>query len=118
MGEINQSLMTIFQISVSLVVFYIIIKSIIRFSRKDISFWFLFLWLIVWLIVLLINFFPMSVTWVANFVGIGRGVDLITYCALIIAFYLIFKQNIRLRILEKKVAKLVSNLAIKNVKKK
>ncbi|MFA6536834.1 MAG: DUF2304 domain-containing protein [Patescibacteria group bacterium] len=110
--------MSIFQVLIFLVILYIIIKSFYRFTKKEITFWLFLVWLVIWLAVLAVNFFPMSVTWLANFVGIGRGVDLMTYCALIIVFWLLFKAHVRIKNLEKKFSRLVSRLALKEKQKK
>lgn len=110
--------MTAFQIIIIFISGYLIFKSVYKLIKKEIG-WALFaLWLSVWLFVLVINFFPLSITWLANSVGIGRGVDLIVYLALLIVFYVIFKTHLRIKCLEKKISRLVSAQALKKANEK
>ncbi|MBI4117748.1 MAG: DUF2304 domain-containing protein [Parcubacteria group bacterium] len=55
---------------------------------------------------------PDTTSYFAAFVGVGRGVDLILYIAVLSIFYTMFKLFIRLFRLEQSLSRLVSELAI------
>jgi small membrane protein len=105
--------MTIFQTLILVAILVIITKAIIRLYRKEITVWLFLLWLVVWLGVGIIDVFPNTITYIALFVGVGRGVDLVIYIALLTLLYVVFKYSIRLQVLERKISSLVRKLAIK-----
>ncbi|MGV3656331.1 MAG: DUF2304 family protein, partial [Chitinophagaceae bacterium] len=53
---------------------------------------------------------------VAHFFGIGRGVDLIFYFALLFLLFIIAKLYVKIRKLENIIIEIIRNEAIKNVK--
>ena len=69
-----------------------IIFSVIRFSRKKLSFLTTAIIIIAMLFVLLFAIYPNISTSFANLVGIGRGLDLVLILAILILIYI----NVRL----------------------
>jgi hypothetical protein len=60
---------------------------------------------------------PATASYLANFLGIGRGADLIVYLSVVVIFYLLFKIFVRINKIEKEITKVVREDAIKNVRK-
>lgn len=108
--------MTTFQIIILILIAFIIYKAFNRLLKKEISIWLFSFWVLFWLLVVLINIFPEIINKAADFVGVGRGVDLVIYIAVVVIFYFGFRFHLRLKELEKKLTKLVRKEAINNVK--
>ncbi|MFW0837812.1 MAG: DUF2304 domain-containing protein [Candidatus Komeilibacteria bacterium] len=48
-------------------------------------------WTLLWLLILLVFWWPDATTYIANYLGIGRGADLVVYLAIIALFYWQFR---------------------------
>lgn len=66
----------------------------------------------------LLVLFPNYSTKLANFVGIGRGVDLIIYLSILLLLFLIAKLFARLRKIEQKMTEIIRNNSIAEAEKK
>lgn len=104
------------QIIVSIFLILIIIRTLSRYQNKDLSLKETLSWLIVWLGTGIVFWFPQYTTKLANILGIGRGADLITYLAIIILAYLVFRIFIHLDKIEKNITKITRKDALDNVK--
>ena len=78
----------------------------------------LVLWSIFWIVAGIITIVPNSTYIVANFVGIGRGADLVIYVSLALLFYILFRVFYRLEKIEKNITQITRELALKDEKKK
>ncbi|MBT4349287.1 DUF2304 domain-containing protein [bacterium] len=105
------------QILVTLFVVIILFKLFKQRQADKLSLSSFFAWFILWLIVLVVFWQPNTASYLANFLGIGRGADLIIYLSVIVIFYLLFKIFVRLNKIDKEITKIVREDAIKNVKK-
>ena len=110
--------MTIFQILILIFVAFVIFKSVKRLTKKEISFWLFLFWVSIWVFVALVSVFPVIIEKAAEFVGIGRGVDLVVYTAVFALFYLMFKIYVRVNKVEKEISQIVRKIAIDKVEKK
>jgi len=110
--------MSIFQIVILILIALIIYKGFRRWVQQQISGWLLALWSILWLLVALINVFPEILSRISDFVGIGRGVDLLIYLAIFAIFYSLFRMQVRMNLLDKKLTKVVRKNAVGEVKVK
>ena len=70
---------------------FAIIKSAFKFKKNKIPLSELIFWTVVWASMIGLALFPAPITLIANYVGIGRGVDLAIYLSIILLFYLVFK---------------------------
>lgn len=104
------------QIIVSIFLILIILKTLARYRSKELSLKETIAWFIVWLGTGFIFWFPQYTTRIANILGIGRGADLITYSAIIILAYLIFRIFIHLDRIEKNITRLTREDALKETK--
>ena len=106
------------QIIVSLFVVLILFKLFKQKYKGKISLTVFSTWFLLWLAVLVVFWQPETASYLANFLGIGRGADLIIYLSIVVVFYLLFRIFVRLNKIDTEITKIVRQDAIKNVKKK
>lgn len=69
-------------------------------------------WSIVWLAMVALAWYPNSSQVLADIFGIGRGVDLLIYCALAFLFLTVFRFNIKIERLQRDITKVVRREAL------
>jgi small membrane protein len=101
-------------IKILLIIFILLIiwKVVDRFTRKQIRIGELFTWVIFWLLAAGFVLWPDASQKLAELLGVGRGVDLVVYVALILAFYLLFRIFVRFEKQEKELTKIVRHIAL------
>lgn len=104
--------MSLFQIIIFFAALGFVGRALMRCVKKQISIWLFLLWAALWVGVTLIAIFPGIINRLADWVGVGRGVDLVIYLALGVIVYILFKQHVRLVKQERDVAKMVQNKAV------
>ncbi|MFA5133798.1 MAG: DUF2304 domain-containing protein [Patescibacteria group bacterium] len=77
-------------------------------SRREFLFW-SSLWVAIGVVVLL----PQITVFLANYLGVGRGADLVVYASLIFVFYMIFRIFARQERMEKNISKIIEEIAKK-----
>ncbi|MFH1867233.1 MAG: DUF2304 domain-containing protein [Patescibacteria group bacterium] len=75
-------------------------------------------WFLFWLVVAALTLVPDTASYLASLVGVGRGVDLIVYLALLLIFYLLFRVFMRLEKNNRQLTKVVRSLALKDREEK
>jgi hypothetical protein len=105
------------QILLSLLIIFALYRLIGNFLNKKISKIDFIGWLCFWLIALTIVIYPDITNWLARFLGIGRGADVIIYFALIIIFYFLFSFSRKLRSMEKSITDVVREISIRDKSK-
>ena len=106
------------QIILVLTVVTIITLLSFRLKAKEIDGRRFLVWLFFWLAVAVVAVRPELTVIIANYVGIGRGADLVIYGSLIFLFYALFKLLIKIEKLEKNLTKLVRQDAIDDYESK
>lgn len=106
------------QIILSIIIFFIILKTFRSYLIKKISSAFFILWLFFWLAVLFLIHYTAILSSIAKLLGIGRGVDLAIYTSIILIFYLLYVLFVRISEIEKKIEKIVRKEALKDIKNK
>ncbi len=76
------------------------------------------LWTLFWIVVGIVVLRPEFTTLLAHLVGVGRGVDLVTYLALLLVFYLLLRLFTRLEGLERDITGLVREIALERARLK
>ena len=71
-------------------------------------------WIAFWFLALLIVIWPDSVQKIADYLGIGRGSDLVIYSSIVIIFFVLFKLNIKIEGLKKDFTKIVRSDSLKD----
>jgi len=100
------------QIILLIFIIYAVIKVALRYKDKIISLQEFVLWTIFWFTVGFVIILPSTTSLVANWVGVGRGVDLVIYISILILFYLVFRILARLDKIDKDVTKIVRKIAL------
>ncbi|MFH1376848.1 MAG: DUF2304 family protein [Candidatus Woesearchaeota archaeon] len=101
------------QILLSIFILFAIIRLIVKFKKTDGKISESLLWFAFWVITVVAIWVPDFLTQVANFVGIGRGADLVLYVSVVVVFYLIFKIYVRLEKIERNITKVVRKDSLK-----
>jgi small membrane protein len=92
---------------------FAIIKVISRFRSGELSILNTYLWVIFWISAGVIAVFPNLTARFAEFLGVGRGADLIVYLALVSLFFIVFKLTIKIEKLNRELTSVVRNDALK-----
>jgi hypothetical protein len=72
-------------------------------------------WTLFWLGAGAIAVQPETANRLADLLGVGRGADVVVYLALVTTFYLLFRGFARLEELDRKITKLTTALALKDL---
>ncbi|MFA7315082.1 MAG: DUF2304 family protein [Candidatus Magasanikbacteria bacterium] len=75
-----------------------------------------FFWIIFWLLLALVVFWPNSTQILAEYIGIGRGVDLVIYLSVACLFYLVFRMNLKIEGLKRDLTEVVRDKALRDTK--
>jgi len=107
-------MLILFQILFSLFVLFAIVSVIKRKKEGLLGPKGTIFWIVFWLAALVAVLWPNALQVLAEYVGIGRGVDLVIYVALVIVFYVLFKLNIKIEGLDRQLTKVVRKEALDN----
>ena len=110
--------MTTFQILILIAIAFVVYKSTRRLLKKEISIWLFIIWASIWGVVAVVDIFPFVIERAANYLGIGRGVDLVIYTSIFVIVYILFRIYVRLNKIEKNISAMVRTIAIHNARKK
>ncbi|MCL2156867.1 MAG: DUF2304 family protein [Methanobrevibacter sp.] len=97
-----------------LVVFIAIIAVLLVFNRyhsRKTSLQTFILWSILWILLAIFAIVPDSITFFANFIGIGRGLDLILIFGLIFVYYLVFRLYLKIEKIDQDITEIVRKVA-------
>lgn len=104
------------QILVTIFIVFILLKLFLQKQKNKISLLSFLIWFLLWLAILLVFWLPDTTSYLAAWLGIGRGADLVVYLSIVAIFYMIFKIFVRLNKIENEITRVVRADAIKNVK--
>ncbi|MBU0530996.1 MAG: DUF2304 family protein [Candidatus Uhrbacteria bacterium] len=100
------------QIVVTIIIAFILIKTGMRYRKKEISTRLFAFWVLFWVVAGIFFWMPELSDRVAKVLEVGRGVDAIVYISLVILFYALFKIFNRFERMERELTKLVREIAI------
>ncbi|HPA25821.1 MAG TPA: DUF2304 domain-containing protein [bacterium] len=106
------------QILITLFSLFALSKVLKKFKKQTLKKSEFGLWFVFWILTAVLVWLPGSLTKIANFLGIGRGADLIFYASLILIFYLIFRIYLKLEKIEKHITKIVRKNTLDEIDKK
>ena len=69
-------------------------------------------WIVFWLSASVFVWWPNSTVILANYLGIGRGTDLILYVSLVIIFFVLFRLHIKIESIGRDITKVVRKEAL------
>ena len=104
--------MIVLQIIVTLFIVAILYKLFRQRQSGKMSILGFVVWFLLWLVVLIVFWQPETTTYLANWLGIGRGADLAVYLSILVIFYLIFRIYVRIEKMEKDITKVVRHVAL------
>jgi len=73
-----------------------------------------YFWILFWLVLAVVVFWPNSTQILAEYIGIGRGVELVIYVSIACIFYLIFRMNLKIEGLKRDLTEVVRDKAIRD----
>jgi len=97
-----------------LVVFIAIVAVLLvynRYHNRRTSLQTFILWVFLWIFLALFAIVPESSSFLANYLGIGRGLDLIAIFGLIFVYYLVFRIYLKIEKIEHDITELVRKIA-------
>jgi len=89
------------------------LQTIRKFRSRSISLREFLFWSMLWLGVSVAVLLPQITIFLANYLGVGRGADLVVYASLIFVFYMIFRIFVRQEKIEKNISKIIEEIAKK-----
>lgn len=107
-------MLTGIQIILLLIIFLLFTRTVFRLRDGTIRQGSFLGWTILWVLGGIVVLYPDVTGKVAEIVGVGRGVDVVVYVAVLVLFYLLFKTYNRTIIMEKEITKLVRKVALKD----
>jgi len=109
--------MDLIQILIIVFIAYVIYRLIIKLNKRELSTQIFLLWLIFWIIVGGIVVLPQTTQLVADWLGVGRGVDVVIYISILVLFYIVFRIFIRIEKIERDITYLVKDISLDNARK-
>ena len=101
------------QLAAAIVTLIGIIRAVVLFRNRKLTLsWFIF-WILIWRSVRVVAFMPEVSYWLAQPLGIKRGLDLLIYLSTITLFYLVFKLFMKVESLSRNITTLVRELALR-----
>jgi len=100
-------MLIIFQLLISIIVLIAIANVIAKKKDNTLGPKAMLFWILFWLAVVCVVIWPNSVQLIADYIGIGRGADVVVYSALVVLFFLVFKMNIKIEGLKRDLTKVV-----------
>ena len=96
-----------------IVILFILAQTVRKFRAQKISLREFLFWMIFWVIVGAVVALPHITSLLAEWMGVGRGADLVVYGSLIFVFYMIFRLFVRQQQLDRDISKIVEEIAKK-----
>lgn len=109
--------MTPIQILFIIFLLFALSRVFLRARGKEISKKEFVFWAVVWLLALVFVLEPALFSTAAEFLGIGRPVDVAIYVGLLVLFYLNFRFYVKVQRQEEEITKIVREIAFKRTGK-
>lgn len=93
-------------------------RVFLRYRDNAISLFGLIFWSLIWTSLLVVLFIPETTEFLAKKLGIGRGVDVVVYSAVVVIFYLIYRIYVKIESLEREITHVVREDALRDLPKK
>ena len=90
-------------------------RVLIRFRRGGMRGFELFLWLVFWIAVVVVALHPSTTDLLAQWLGVGRGVDTAMYLSLLVIFYLLFRAFGKMEDLDRQLTRVVRANALREI---
>jgi small membrane protein len=107
----------IIKIFVTIFVVFAISRAILRHRDGSVKSAALLIWITIWSGILFFVWWPKVSDYIAQSVGIGRGVDALVYISIVALFYGMFRIYVKLEFTQREITGLVRKLALKEKNK-
>lgn len=108
---------TAIQIFLLAIAIFAISRVYLRLKEGVITIRMAFFWFFIWIAALVGTTLPATTTKIAEFFGVGRGVDIIVYISLALLFYLVFRIYVMIEDLRHQLTDIVREIALFNSSK-
>ena len=108
----------IIKIFIILFILFVLSRIILRFKQGDITSRELVIWLVFWCLVAVVVITPKQTDVIAQFLGVGRGADLLFYLSILVLFFIVFKIIVKLEKIDRDITKVVCEIALEQENKK
>lgn len=105
-------MLTSIQIVLLIFILFALSRVVLRMRDKILSTQVAFFWIIVWIAALVGILLPATTSKLAQFFGVGRGVDVIVYISLTLLFYLVFRIYVMIEDLRHEITEIVRHIAL------
>ncbi|MFA6410204.1 MAG: DUF2304 domain-containing protein [Candidatus Buchananbacteria bacterium] len=102
----------IIKIVIILFILFILWRTFIRFKKSDITSREFLIWLGFWFLVIGATLVPKKTDIIAQWLGVGRGADLLVYLSIIVLFFIAFKIIVKLEKIDHDITNIVRKQAI------
>lgn len=109
--------MSLIQIIIIAFCLLFFVRLILKYKRNELSAKEMVLWSFLWIIIGVVVALPQTASFIAFYLGVGRGVDVIVYLSIVAIFYILFKIFLRLEKIEKDITKIVREESISEMLK-
>ncbi|MBW2990861.1 DUF2304 family protein [Candidatus Woesearchaeota archaeon] len=110
--------MEIIQILLIIFALFALSRAFLRFKDNKLTRNEFMFWILLWATVIIVSFIPKTIRVFSEYLGIGRGVDLVIYVSIVLLFYLSFRLYVKIEKIEKEMTRIVRNIAIRPEKRK
>lgn len=106
------------QVIILLFAIFALSRAFLRLKDRQMALTAFLFWTGIWSLLIIVALSPSILTSIANTIGVANGTNLLVISAVMLLFYLIFRIYIRLEKTEKELSALVTELSIREAKKK
>lgn len=90
-------------------------RTVMRYRRGGMRLMHLLLWFLIWACVVVVAVHPDTTNMLANFMGVGRGVDTAMYLSILLVFYLLFRSFGKVEDLDRQLTRIVRANALREM---
>jgi Uncharacterized conserved protein len=90
-------------------------RVVIRYRRGGMRMLHIELWLLFWVCVVVVAVHPETTNLLANWLGVGRGVDTAMYLSILMSFYLLYRSFAKIEDLDRQLTRVVRANALREM---
>ena len=90
-------------------------RVLLRYRRGGMKVLNLFLWLLFWAAVVVVVVQPNTTSWLATWLGVGRGVDIAMFLSILMLFFLLFRSFTKIEDLDRQLTRVVRANALREM---
>lgn len=88
-------------------------RVFLRFREKRVTLVEFLIWSVLWVGITVAAILPQTTTFIADILGVGRGVDAVIYLALLVLFYGMFRLYVKMEHIEQEITQIVRKVALR-----